>query len=67
MKAQICPVCRGSGKYKDSKNVEQICHGCNGKGWILVPDNPKIRHIKPHDPWYPTHKPTITYHEMWWA
>ena len=31
MRAQICPVCEGSGKYKKKK-----CHGCNGKGWVSV-------------------------------
>ena len=55
MKAQICPVCNGSGKYRvvkyrnpyspypfTSSQIEYYnettCHGCNGKGWIIVPD-----------------------------
>jgi hypothetical protein len=33
MKAQLCPVCNGSGKY-DNKE----CHGCYGKGWVTVPE-----------------------------
>lgn len=55
MKAQLCPVCGGSGKYpaiqtpgnlfklpnkpevtpKDQKQ----CHGCLGKGWIMLPES----------------------------
>ena len=34
MHAEKCPVCEGSGEYK-----EKECHGCNGKGWIEVSDN----------------------------
>ena len=30
-KAQICPVCKGKGKYLTKK-----CHGCLGKGWVKV-------------------------------
>jgi len=30
-KAELCPVCKGEGKYK-----EQKCHGCNGYGWVQV-------------------------------
>lgn len=56
MKAQICPVCNGTGKYTVVKYrnpydlypfttspiefySERICHGCNGKGWIVVSEN----------------------------
>jgi len=31
MQAVICPVCKGSGKYKKKE-----CHGCDGKGWVSV-------------------------------
>jgi len=42
--AEICPVCRGTGKYKDYMDcnytatvyIEKICHGCNGSGWVTV-------------------------------
>lgn len=46
--AEICPVCKGAGKYKDYSNgsygtsviyMECVCHGCKGKGWITVNDN----------------------------
>ena len=30
-KADLCPVCKGSGKYK-----KKGCHGCLGKGWVTV-------------------------------
>ncbi len=32
--AQKCPVCAGFGRVNWQK---QICHGCDGKGYILVP------------------------------
>lgn len=31
MKAELCPVCRGSGDYRGRK-----CHGCEGKGWVVL-------------------------------
>ncbi|GAH57382.1 unnamed protein product [marine sediment metagenome] len=39
---EICPVCKGSGKYKkdslpDSISSPIVCHGCNGKGWVVIP------------------------------
>ena len=41
--SEICPVCRSKGKIEnvDSK-FEVNCHGCNGQGWISVPDEVKI-------------------------
>ena len=42
--AEICPVCQGSGKYircyytTMPYNVEQTCHGCSGKGWVVIQD-----------------------------
>ena len=45
--AEVCPVCKGTGKYKDYTNcnysatiyVEKTCHGCAGKGWVTVIDD----------------------------
>lgn len=45
--AEICPICKGTGKYKDYSNsnygtniyMQTICHGCKGKGWITIEDN----------------------------
>lgn len=34
MKASLCPVCMGSGQKPD----ESVCHGCDGKGWVVVPE-----------------------------
>lgn len=43
--AEVCPVCKGSGKYKQYGEglstvsyYETTCHGCNGKGWVIVPE-----------------------------
>lgn len=56
MKAQRCPVCDGTGKYKKKK-----CHGCNGRGWVEVRDyipywpnpypNPYVPYPKDYDYW----------------
>lgn len=48
--AEKCPVCNGSGKVEEiipynygSSSLStpiniKTCHGCNGSGWITVPD-----------------------------
>lgn len=43
---EICPVCKGSGKIVPVNNgvttavpQPKTCHGCYGKGWIIVPDS----------------------------
>ena len=65
MKADLCPVCKGSGKYTDPPDPVSIsvpmprpCHGCNGKGWVEVSDNsypwyPSCPSVWPHYPQYP--------------
>jgi hypothetical protein len=58
MKAQLCPVCGGCGKYHDHRQVYphceggvvDTCHGCKGKGYVVVPcveDSPSWGHQKP--------------------
>lgn len=55
MRAVLCPVCKGSGKFKDKE-----CHGCNGKGWVEVRDcqsvypyyPPVNPYPYPYSPWY---------------
>lgn len=45
--AELCPVCHGTGKYKDYSYsnygsnifIENTCHGCNGKGWVTIENN----------------------------
>ncbi|HEC65622.1 MAG TPA: hypothetical protein ENI23_10020 [bacterium] len=39
--ARVCPVCNGSGRYDivpsgTSTMPSQVCHGCDGKGWVEV-------------------------------
>ena len=36
MHAEKCPVCYGNGSIKKDNSP---CHGCSGKGWILVPND----------------------------
>lgn len=31
-----CPVCEGGGQCQCAKSLGHTCHGCNGKGWIVV-------------------------------
>lgn len=45
-KAVVCPVCGGSGRFGvpsppldlpvDPTDV--VCHGCGGKGWVVIPE-----------------------------
>ena len=49
MKAQVCPVCGGSGKYWRPRDPNEYdvggegepatCHGCGGLGWVSVPED----------------------------
>lgn len=44
--AEICPVCNGTGLYKEYLKEQttigpisiKTCHGCNGKGWVTIDD-----------------------------
>jgi len=50
MKAVICPVCNGTGKYTrfpdpsgtNAAEYEQICHGCGGKGYVVIPEKEEV-------------------------
>lgn len=42
----VCPVCKGSGRvytqgYSTTTATMVTCHGCNGSGWVIVPDEVK--------------------------
>ena len=44
--AEKCPICNGTGKiFKEStttaEGYEIVCHGCSGKGWVVVSINYK--------------------------
>jgi DnaJ-class molecular chaperone len=50
MKAQICPVCNGTGRYKDklkdsTEATTRVCHGCNGRGWVSIGVEYPMPHI----------------------
>ena len=38
--ASKCPVCDGSGRVhgpaESGTQPTQVCHGCDGKGWVVV-------------------------------
>lgn len=63
--SELCPVCKGSGKIiKDNPSTTsnipstEICHGCNGLGWVTVQDNnqqmfPVPYYPLPYYPWAP--------------
>lgn len=46
--AELCPVCKGSGKYVEYHfargqyignfdfRTERTCHGCGGTGWVVI-------------------------------
>jgi DnaJ-class molecular chaperone len=45
--AEKCPVCGGIGKVMStnyplpaSSAYDTLCHGCGGRGWIIVNDAP---------------------------
>lgn len=41
MHAEICPVCKGTGRYYDHPEIGKdyvVCHGCAGDGWVEVCD-----------------------------
>ncbi len=60
--AQICPVCLGKGILpadKYSTAAEEKCHGCNGRGWVEVSDEPAY-----YPPILPVPWPTIWPHTI---
>lgn len=34
--AQLCPVCLGSGEWPPHSEKRRQCHGCDGRGWVIV-------------------------------
>lgn len=48
MKAVVCPVCNGEGQLcvgivpsSSTVPVTKPCHGCDGDGWVVIPDEEK--------------------------
>lgn len=58
MKAVMCPVCLGKGKYEGNN-----CHGCSGKGWITIQD--EVHQRRPY-PYYPKIYPTAPRSDRFW-
>ena len=56
--AEVCPVCKCSGKYKNYIDcnhtaltyTESTCHGCGGSGWVTVTDDatPELPYQNPY-------------------
>jgi len=59
MKAVICPVCLGSGKYQ---NGNCSCHGCGGRGWIVIHEDIYPPYPNPYKP-RPMRYPRFTIRE----
>ena len=45
--AEVCPVCRGSGK---AGLTDSPCHGCNGTGRVTIQDSPPQPIVFPQFP-----------------
>jgi len=59
--AEVCPICKGTGKVEAGENLERNCHGCGGLGWITVVDSAQPSHVGvPYIPFLPFH-PTAPY------
>jgi len=63
MRAVICPVCGGTGKLPyqldNSTEPSRSCHGCSGRGWILIEEWPQDQPWLPFYPYLP--RPWLTY------
>ena len=62
-KAQLCPVCLGTGKKHGTETVTGLtCNGCNGKGWVEVQDGYHNSYV-PDINFFPKRPKTW---EPWW-
>jgi len=59
-KAVICPVCKGAGYTEvydtdttSATSNKKACHGCEGKGWVVVPEDGYYPYCPPYYPYYP--------------
>lgn len=68
--AEPCPLCHGTGQLDTPEGGTRVCHGCDGKGWVVVQGVGMVQqpvyymvpsHISPYwfDPLppYPYYKP----------
>ncbi len=59
--SEKCPVCDGTGKYqKDWSDEKKTCHGCSGRGWIVIGHELMPYIPQPYYPWQPR-----PYREWW--
>jgi hypothetical protein len=60
---ELCPVCKGSGKYPDYHEgstagpIERTCHGCDGKGWVTDANEARYPPWEPVLPYWPYPQP----------
>jgi hypothetical protein len=70
MKAVVCPVCNGSGKYQTAKEAMEgaegkTCHGCDGKGYVVIPEGDAGGYRYIPYPYYPTYPTYPVYPTPW--
>ncbi len=58
--SEKCPICSGTGKYE-----KENCHGCGGRGWIVIRHEPMSYIPQPYYPINPQPRPKPNYWHPW--
>ena len=53
--AEVCPLCHGTGRLDTPEGGTRACHGCEGKGWVVVPGVG----VGQQPVYYPVYQPTV--------